>query len=198
MCGMLGSGNNGLPSPRENRMRKRHRYIGLLLCPVYLPHQVKTKAMSSYPFIVPTFSDWQISLTFPVFFTVFQYFLKFLFKVWYHIFLYYWLTNFPGFSSIFSIFQYNFVLIFAVLWVKFPDFSSLSKIPWLFPGWKMLSHFFLSEWGPCPDPYWSKLFNKVQQFEEVAQVDCIPSPFHVASRFALYWWEGLIIEGLTR
>ena len=38
--------------------------------------------------MVPTFSDWQICLTLPVFFAVFQYFFKvlFLFEVWYHIF----------------------------------------------------------------------------------------------------------------
>ena len=32
-------------------------------------------------------------------------------------------------------------LIFPVFCVIFPDFSSLFKIPWLFPDWKMPSHF---------------------------------------------------------
>ena len=52
-------------------------------------------------------------------------------------FHYYWLINFPDFSSIFPIFQYNFFQIFPVL-AKFSD-------------WKMLSHFleiFQSEWEP--------------------------------------------------
>ena len=92
--------------------------------------------------MVPTFLDWQISLIFLVFFTVFQYsetFFKYgtIFKG----FHYYWLTNFLNFSSIFFNFPVHFFLIFPVFWVKFPDFSSLSKIPWLFPDWKMLSRF---------------------------------------------------------
>ena len=45
-----------------------------------------------------------------------------------------WLTNFPDFSSIFSIFQYIF-LIFPVFWVKIPDFSRTVKYsPVFFPG----------------------------------------------------------------
>ena len=93
-------------------------------------------------FMVPTFSDWQISLTFPVFFTVFQYFLKFifLFKVWYHICRVFTITGWQislTFPVFFSIFQCNFFPIFPVFWVKFLDFFSLDKIPWLFPDWKM-------------------------------------------------------------
>ena len=32
-------------------------------------------------------------------------------------------------------------LTFPVFWVKFPDFSSLFRIPWLFRDWKKFSHF---------------------------------------------------------
>ena len=42
-------------------------------------------------------------------------------------------------------------LIFPVFWVKFPDFSSLVKIPRLFPDWKKFSYFsgfFQSVWEP--------------------------------------------------
>ena len=57
-----------------------------------------------------------------------------------------WL-KFPHFSSISGkfpwLFQYlgQISLTFPVFWVKFPDFSSLFKIPRLFPDWKKFSHF---------------------------------------------------------
>ena len=95
--------------------------------------------------MVPTFSDWQISPTFPVFFSVFQYFLKFFFYLKYG-------TIFAGFSLLQAdkfpwhfqhSFQFSSIIFsdFPVFWVKFPDFSNLHKIPWLFPDWKMPSHF---------------------------------------------------------
>ena len=77
--------------------------------------------------MVPTFSDWQISPTFPVFFVVFQYF-KVLFYLKYGTIFHYFLQ----FSSI-----------------TFSDFSSiLGKIPWLENALQFFQ-VFQSEWEPC-------------------------------------------------
>ena len=92
----------------------------------------------SHFFRVTNFPDFSCSPhSFPVF-------LQVLFSLYSMVsylqgFHYYWLTNFPVF---FSNFQYHFFQIFPVVWVKFPNFSSLGKIPPLFPGWKILSPVF--------------------------------------------------------
>ena len=54
-------------------------------------------------------------------------------------------------------------LSFPVFCVVFPDFSSLFKIPWLFPDWKMPSHFsrFPVRVGTLPIfPVWVATLNK--------------------------------------
>ena len=92
-----------------------------------------------YTGMVLIFSDWQISLAFPVFFS-FPVFFKVLFYLKYGVI-------FAGFSLLLAdrfpwLFHYFFQFSslsfsdFPVFLVRFPDFSSLSKIPW-----KMLFRF---------------------------------------------------------
>ena len=119
----------------------RHTELGVEWSPLVVPSCTAVSHCALYSAIkdhtvhgshffgVTNFPD--ISSTFfhfPVLFKVYC-----LFKVWRPIsngFLLFWLTNF----QYFSIFQAQKFPGFPVLWVKFPEFSSLIKIPWLFNG----------------------------------------------------------------
>ena len=101
----------------------------------------------------------RLSLIFPVFFAVFQYFLKFSYLKYG--------TIFAGFSLLLAdrfprLLQYSFKFSSVI----FSDFSSivLSKIPWLFQSWQnsptfswlenafpffQVFHDFQSRWEPC-------------------------------------------------
>ena len=82
------------------------------------------------PWLFPDFSS--IFCHFPVFFNA----LFFQLKTWSI------LANNTQFISISLKISIIFISSFPVFCVIFPDFSSLLKIPWLFPDWKMPSHFF--------------------------------------------------------
>ena len=43
---------NGQATPSQKRTRKRCRFVGFLLFPVYLPHRVKAKAMSLFNWVL--------------------------------------------------------------------------------------------------------------------------------------------------
>ena len=109
---------NGPPIPHPESIKQSiSPFLTMSLC-VNRPLQIR---------MVPTFSDWQISLTFPVFFAVFQYFLKFFFL---NFSIY---TIFAGFSLLLADKFVTFPVFCQFSSIIFSDFSSiLGKIPWLF------------------------------------------------------------------
>ena len=98
-----------------------------MCCTKHTKHQL-LHIHGSYFFRLTNFPDFS-----SIFHTVFEYFLKFFFYSKYC----------TGWQISLYLFQFSSIIFsfFPVFWVQFPDFSSLSKIPWLFPDWKMLSHF---------------------------------------------------------
>ena len=102
-------------------------------------------------FKVPTVSDWQISLTFPVFIYLFIFpvYFFFFFFLFFPIFQYFFsLFIFPVYFYFFPpILQYFFSLFYLMnltstkiyfssiknkIWINFPNFSNVYEIPWLF------------------------------------------------------------------